>query len=58
VQRFIDHPVCPIGVTSVLVARFYLGTQIQEDEVGRACDVWGRREMQTAFRLGNLKERY
>lgn len=33
------------GITSVLVTRFYLGNQIQEGEIGRAYDVWGRREM-------------
>lgn len=50
--------VCGItGSTSVLVSRFYLGDQIQEDEIGRACDVWGRGEMQRAFWLGNLMER-
>jgi hypothetical protein len=26
-----------------------LGNPIQEDEIGRVCDVWGRREMQTAL---------
>lgn len=31
--------------------------QIEKDEIGRACDVWGRREMQTAFWPGNRTER-
>jgi hypothetical protein len=53
----LSHVICPTGIASVLLARYYLGNQLKEDEKGGACDVWGRRDMQVAFWLGNLKER-
>jgi hypothetical protein len=45
----------PRALCSVLLTEYHLGDQIKKNEMGRACNTYGK-EVPTEFWWGNLRE--